>query len=166
MATSVPAVKKREEYVSQKLAAEYVQLSERRLRELAQLGRIARHRKIDPVTGKEATFYRTADLRRLRAEAPPPRISSAPIALPAAAGPAPPAQDAAELEPERPRRPDALWLTLEEAADFTGLPASHLKQLILDRELPARDVGVREGGRYRVCRAELEALRGILLASG
>lgn len=57
--------------------------------------------------------------------------------------------------------PDRPWKNLAEAEEYTGLPASTLRSLIEMGELPARDVGVRAGGRWRVKRADLDALEGV-----
>jgi len=51
-----------------------------------------------------------------------------------------------------------LWLTLAEAADYTGLPESWLAARIAAGKLPALDVGVRPGGRHRVSRKDLDAI--------
>lgn len=70
------------------------------------------------------------------------------------AAPAP--QPAAMPQPAAP----APWLTLAEAALYSGLPLAHLKAAVLAGELPARDVGRRKGGRWRVRREDLEAMQG------
>ena len=60
-----------------------------------------------------------------------------------------------------PPRP---WLTLDEAAEYSGLPASAVARLIHAGKLRALDVGIRPGGRYRIRRADLDALEGDRLA--
>ena len=52
------------------------------------------------------------------------------------------------------------WLTIHEAADSSGLPASAIKALILSGQLPGIDCGPRPGGRWRVKRVDLEKLEG------
>jgi len=52
-----------------------------------------------------------------------------------------------------------LWLTVDQAAAYSGLPASALRFLIDKGELKARYVGVRRGGQWRICKAALEELR-------
>ncbi len=54
-----------------------------------------------------------------------------------------------------------LWLTLKEAEDHAGLPTSVLEMLIESGELPAFNVGVRKGGRWRVRRSDLDAIAGV-----
>jgi len=51
------------------------------------------------------------------------------------------------------------WLTLTEAAQC-GLPESYLLQMIESGELPARNVGRRGGGTWRVKRQDVEAITG------
>jgi excisionase family DNA binding protein len=50
------------------------------------------------------------------------------------------------------------WMTIKEAAVYTGLPVSLFIQLINRKQLSAFDVGPRPGGRYRVSRAALDKL--------
>jgi len=50
------------------------------------------------------------------------------------------------------------WLSLPEAAAYTGLPQSTLRKLIASRKLLALDVGPRPGGRWRVKRSDLDAI--------
>lgn len=53
-----------------------------------------------------------------------------------------------------------LWLTLQQAVDYSGLPKATLVHMIATGELKARDVGAgRRGGRWRICKAVLEELR-------
>jgi excisionase family DNA binding protein len=52
------------------------------------------------------------------------------------------------------------WITLDEAEQYLGLPATVLRDLIEDGILPAIDVGIRAGGRWRVKRADLDAIEG------
>jgi excisionase family DNA binding protein len=50
------------------------------------------------------------------------------------------------------------WLTIAEAADYTGLPESFLLHMIEEGDLPALDVGVRPGGKWRVSRRALDGI--------
>lgn len=52
---------------------------------------------------------------------------------------------------------EAPWLSVEQSAAVSGLPAPYLRSLIATGELPARLVGP---GEYRVNRDELATLRG------
>lgn len=58
------------------------------------------------------------------------------------------------------------WLSLGEGEAYTGLPASVLLMLIEQGDLPARDVGVRKGGRWRVRKVDLDAIAGVRQARG
>ena len=50
------------------------------------------------------------------------------------------------------------WLSLPEAAAYTGLPQSTLRKLMASRKLPALDTGPRLGGRWRIKRSDLDAI--------
>lgn len=56
------------------------------------------------------------------------------------------------------------WITLDEAAEISGLPKSILLTLIGERKLKCIDVGPRAGGSYRVRRADIETLEGEFLS--
>jgi hypothetical protein len=58
-----------------------------------------------------------------------------------------------------------LWLTLGEAEDYSGLPASILYRMIHAGALPTIDVGIRRGGRWRVRRVDLDGIEGRLLTA-
>lgn len=66
---------------------------------------------------------------------------------------------------ERLARP-TVWLTLDECAEVTGLPASLVHSLIASGALPALDVGIRAGGKWRVKRTDLDAIQGSRLVAG
>jgi hypothetical protein len=55
------------------------------------------------------------------------------------------------------------WLTLNQAADYSGLPAGMLRDFICHGKLRALDVGIRRGGRWRVRRMDLDLIEGNLL---
>jgi len=50
------------------------------------------------------------------------------------------------------------WLSLPEAAAYTGLPQSTLRKLLASRKLPGMDTGPRLGGRWRIKRSDLDNL--------
>lgn len=65
-----------------------------------------------------------------------------------------------------------LWLTLQQAADYSGLPTAVLLEFIGAGRLPALDVGRRRGGRWRIRQIDLRQLdarpsdlRGMLTSS-
>lgn len=155
----------RPEYISKRRAAEALGISPRRLLELSQSGRIKRHYHNDPQTRRRAAFFARPDVERLAAA----RIQSAPQSAASLAIPGgtlrPQSQAIALPAAEAPARP---WLTVDEAADYTGLPASFLVSLIIDGKLAALDVGRRGQnsgrlGRWRVNRRDLDAIAGVLL---
>lgn len=51
-----------------------------------------------------------------------------------------------------------LWLTLQEAQEYSGLPVAILRVLIETGRLAAIDVGVRRGGRWRVRKIDLRRI--------
>jgi predicted site-specific integrase-resolvase len=60
--------------------------------------------------------------------------------------------------------PAHLWLTLQEAVDYSGLPAGTLLEFLLSGRLPAIDVGRRRrGGRWRIRQVDLRKLNAIPL---
>lgn len=53
-----------------------------------------------------------------------------------------------------------LWLTLSEAADYSGLPAPILRDMVTSGQLEVLEVGRRRGGHWRLSRRDLEGIRG------
>lgn len=53
------------------------------------------------------------------------------------------------------------WLSLPEAAAYTGLPQSTLCKLLASGRLAALDTGPRLGGRWRIKRSDLDAISAI-----
>jgi excisionase family DNA binding protein len=123
--------------------------------ELSRSGVIRRRQVTDPVTKRRQTVLSARDIyavvegnRRLVAYRGGAVSAGEVAALPPAQPPLQPAP-----APDRP------WLTVEEAAAYSGLPASFLLQLVEKRRLAALDVGVRQGGRYRVARRDVDAIK-------
>jgi excisionase family DNA binding protein len=140
------------ELLTKHLTAKRLGLSVRRVMELAQDGTFTRHRAFDPGTKREAVMIDAAEVAAYAAANTPapaerPRLL---IEAPAVA----PIDDEAGADDGR------LWLTVAGAAEYTGLPASHLLAAIDAGELVARDVGVRPGGHWRVRRLDLDGLAG------
>jgi len=52
----------------------------------------------------------------------------------------------------------AQWLSMPEAAAYTGLPQSALRRLMADGKLRGLDTGPRLGGRWRIKRSDLDAI--------
>jgi excisionase family DNA binding protein len=142
------------EYLSKQIAAQELGLSVRRVLELSNAGKIRRKRVIDPTTQREQTVLLAADVARLAAAS-----TSTAIAAPAGAADVRLARLNPALPPIEPAAP-RLWMTAAEAADYSGLPASFLIHAIDTGALRALDVGVRAGGRYRIRRADIDALEG------
>jgi|SRR5882672_1413496 len=145
------------QYLSKRAAADLLKLSVRRVMELSTEGKLKRYRRFDSETRRQTAVFRADDVARLASEwaaQAEPLLNAAdlPIGLP----PAPRALPAPSAMPSAPRA----WLTFDESAGYSGLPASVLRDLVAAGRLPALDVGVRPGGRYRVRRNDLDALEG------
>jgi excisionase family DNA binding protein len=144
------------ELLTKHLAAERLKISVRRLMELSAEGQIKRHRAVDPATKREAVMFAAADVEKLQQVWNSVPGARAPLALPAPAG-----AIAAEAEPEEdydaPLRP---WLTILQASEYSGLPASILLRFVESGRLPALDVGVRPGGHWRVRQIDVDAIEG------
>jgi excisionase family DNA binding protein len=144
------------EYLSKALAAARLGLSVRRVLELSKDGRIGRRRERDPKTGREQAVFLRSDIERLAARSQAlsaPAAAKGRLALPSAFPSALPAE---ETPP---------WMTTDEAARHSGLPASFLVRMIEAGRLAALDVGRRPGGRWRINRADLDAIRGETVAA-
>jgi hypothetical protein len=95
---------------------------------------------------------------------PPDASSAAPMriahaVIPAAALPAPAetTEETGDVEPALDHsRP---WLTLAQAAEYSGLPESYLRGVAEGGNIAAIDVGIRPGGRWRFHRDSLGNVR-------
>lgn len=163
MSTTKPGYRKTapaaRDFVSKQIAAARLGLSVRRVLELSARGAIERRHVMDPATKRRQTVFLAADVERVAQatvnhDVALYRHPGAAIAREVAALPP---VEAAVAAPPPP--PDRRWLTVDEAAAYSGLPASFLLSLIAKRRLPALDVGVRPGGRYRVGRSDVDAIR-------
>ena len=154
--------KDKDEYLSKEITADVLGLSVRRLMEISESGkRIKRYKIEDPETHREVVMFRRVDVEELKRVWTPAPIVAGPKLL--GAGNA--AAAAPVLPPAPPSGDTSLpWLTLDQAATYTGLPAAVLLHLVKGRRLRALDVGVREGGRYRVRRTDLDQIEGELIS--
>ena len=144
-----------EAYISMKSAAKQSGLSPRRLTELAAKGIVGRRREKNAETGRVQSTFLADDIKKYLAGAPAVSTAVAvrpgEIAANSGYSAAPPLETAA---------PACEWLTIAQSAHYTGLPESYLLELVAREELPARDVGIRPGGRWRVSKRRLDALAG------
>jgi len=143
------------EYITKDIAARRSGRSVRRLLELAANGRIRKRVIKDAGNGNRAlAVFHAGDIAALaRGENPP--ATSLQISNPVRPGAALPHGEET-ANPAAPR----LWLTIAEAANYSGLPASFLLHMITCKKLLALDVGPRPGGRWRIARRDLEAFAG------
>jgi excisionase family DNA binding protein len=151
-------------------------LSNRRVLELAAEGRLESERVRDPNTGQMVVRIHSGSIERLLDErnAPKPIPDPSPRKPGEVREPPHPSQSLARRVTEvmaiaqmlregyangaASARSARLWLTVDEAADYSGLPAVTLRGLIGRGNLPAMDVGIRRGGRWRVRRIDLERI--------
>lgn len=71
----------------------------------------------------------------------------------------------AELLAAPETTPGKPWITVSEAAEYSGLPASVISKLAESGELPALDCGPRPGGKWRIKRTDLDRFEGRRQAS-
>jgi excisionase family DNA binding protein len=153
---------KKVDLLTKQIAAERLGLSVRRVMELSNDGTFTRHRAFDPDTKREAVMFDADEVEKFKASAsatPAPYDPSRGLAV----RPRLPLDeydidDGDELHDLRGA--GRLWLTLAEAAEYSGLPASILQAMVEVGELAALDVGVRPGGHWRVRRLDLDAIEG------
>jgi len=144
-------------WVSVRDAAEKLNRSERRVQDLAASGRLRSLR--DPDSKNNGLLIHAGDVKRLMQErmqlarAAPTAALVRGFATPALAGL--PAEPAAANAADIPKT----WLTVAEAS-ACGLNPSYLVDLIESGALPARNAGTPSRKRWRICRADLDALRG------
>lgn len=126
--------------------------------ELSAEGKFTRHRAFDPETKREAFMFDAAEIQAAQEsreyDARPAPAPSTAVAVRERRLPL----DEYDIDEPAVLRP---WLTLADAADYSGLPASYLFGLIEAGELKARDVGVRPGGRWRIRKLDLDAIEGV-----
>lgn len=173
------------EYLNKDAAAKRTGLSVRRLQELAHLGTVRRQFVKDPRTKRHIAVFATRDLDRLKNPKEHWKINGLEIRPLSGSGAAlshsgnPPSPTLAssqesvtelvakfllEVNASRekltaPAVPaERQWMTLAEADAYIGLPEGFLLIQVKAGKLPALDVGVRPGGRWRVSKRDLEAI--------
>jgi excisionase family DNA binding protein len=165
------------ELIDKARAAKILGIKERRVLQLVTQGKLEGVKQRAEGSTQPKVLLRLEDVRRYKSERDKPKpIDVTPPAQSTTGEPdnhdrsvmklAPGLRDLAvilEAAGVRPRETKLLkpWLSLDEAEEASGLPASTLRALVEMGELPARDVGVRAGGRWRVKRADLDALQGV-----
>lgn len=152
-------------------------LSPRRVLELAKEGRIESERVKDPKTNQMIVRIRAGSVERFLDEkaAQPDALQTHYRRIPGAFQTHAP--KCAQMLPnglsdlvrelcERcaPAEPAHLWLTLQEAAEYSGLPSATLLEFIAARRLPVLDVGRgRRGGRWRIRKVDLREMNAFPL---
>ena len=142
-------------YLTKERAAKISGRSVRRLLELASAGRIRKRIIRDPGNGnREQAVFDPDDIAALAKGKIPPPTAALQISSPGQPLAALQQRETASVIPPTNR----LWLTVAEAAEYSGLPAGFLHGLLVGGKLPALDVGHRAGGRWRIARRDLDAI--------
>jgi excisionase family DNA binding protein len=148
------------EWLSKDEAAKRLNISTRRVLEYASAGALQSTKFRNPATHHWQVKLHAGDVEKLRDERMLPQTAAArgrlalTTSTPNETGLA---KHAAEVAARSSPRP---WLTLHQAEEYTGLPESALLALIGSGALPALDVGVRPGGKWRVKRTDLDGIEG------
>lgn len=145
------------EYLTKDVAAKRSGRSVRRLLELANSGRIQKKLIRDPAKGnREIALFLASDIALLaKGKLPAAQQNGLQISGPVRPVAALPQSETASVIPPTSRP----WLTVAEAADYSGLPASFLVHLVETGKLAALDVGVRPGGRWRIARRDVDGIK-------
>ncbi len=157
------------EWIGKTEAAERLKISERTVLGLASKGRIASKKERNPETNQTAVKFKASDVERYGFErdnhqelANGAQTSQvAPIARRGNPYEVSAISDMWEIvkEAAKPKQRKR-WLTIKEAEQHSGLPASILVKLIESGKLPALNCGPRVGGKWRISRKDLDALAG------
>jgi hypothetical protein len=138
-------------------------LSSRRVLELAKEGRIESGKTKDPATNQmvvrlhAGSIERYLDQRRNPEPTPQPREVREPQPSHTLSKRLPELVELMKLLREgcAIAEPAHLWLTLQQAAEYSGLPAAVLVEWITAGRLFALDVGRRRGGRWRIRKIDI-----------
>lgn len=151
------------DYISKDAAAKQLNLSVRRVQDLAKDGKIKSKLERNPETGHMTLMFHAGDVAAYQqrqeeaSKLPAPRLKDGMIGVPFRQ---PFMPFVATTPPEPVFAVPQAWLTLDQAASYSGLPASFLRSLIDSGTLAAFDTGPRPGGRWRVAKRDLDTLQG------
>lgn len=142
-------------------------LSPRRVLELAKTGRIQSQLVRDPETNQMTTRIHAGSVERYVTEVKNRSLNFGGEVCEVREPRAPQSLNSQlSVRSALPATLARLWLTLGEAEDYSGLPASILYRMIQAGALPTIDVGIRRGGRWRVRRMDLDGIEGRLICAG
>lgn len=144
-------------WLTKQQAAERLNLSTSRVFALGEAGIIKTQRFKSPTSGQFVAIFHSGDIERVIYERENPDKLPAKLDKPIAVSPQY-SEKWYGIKPIEPRQKP--WITISQAADYTGLPVSNILKGVESGEIPARDVGPRPGGRWRVKRSDLDALEG------
>jgi excisionase family DNA binding protein len=132
---------------------------------LVEQGKIQSKRERDPESNQVVVLVHAGDVERIAYEREHPEMAVEKAeekqTLPALRSlPAPALPASIRIEMPAPEVPPCAWLNADQAADYTGLPATFLIASIRAGKIRALDVGKRAGGRWRIKRSDLDAIEG------
>lgn len=183
--TSHPTRGQQVEWITAAAAAEILGSKKRTVLDQAKKGKFQSRQVRDPQTRQMVVVVHAGDVERELAgvQAPEPREVSDPhasqakqsrevrelqaphasqtIELGVAAGLLPMLERAFRV-PVRPEPKQPLFLALDQAEEYSGLPSEWLVKEIVAGRLPAINVGIRKGirGKYRISRKDLDQVEG------
>lgn len=140
------AKKENDEWIPKADAAKRLAISIRQIENLTAKGRIRKRKMAKAAWEKTGrVVYAAADIEAIRSgERPAPAAALVPVAPAPAGSPGEPLAAltalARALGLPAPGKP---WLSLREAADYSGLPARHLVESARSGQMRARNVGVK-----------------------
>lgn len=139
----------------------------KRVREFGRAGALKTREEKNPDTQRDRTVFHAGDVERLREERKNRVRLAHQRALATMPGGPPVMANGGNIVPSpgsvgAGAHPGKCWLTIEQAAEQEGLPATLLRRLIEKGRLPALDIyeGSADRRGWRIHRADLEALRG------
>ena len=184
-AEKVQQIAANSEFIGKDEAAQRLGISVRSFQALVASGKIERKLERDPATNQNVARYRAGDVERVAYQRQHPEESPQPAQGTADMAPQSPARgqnghiltellrhfalatpSASSFQPHH-----KAWLTLEEAAEYCGLSRGLLLRLVRRGKLPAfqdqpiklpGEKRAKAGSSWRVCRRDLDSLRGIL----
>ena len=149
-------------WLTKATASERLGLSESRVAHMPEIQTLSSR---NPASNQPVKLFHEGDVERILFERQNPtqaaKVAAKPANLPVPVYPYPAtaADVLAALKPAEPVK-EKPWITVAEAAEYSGLPASTIEKLIARSVLPAMNCGPRPGGTFRVKRTDLDKLEG------
>jgi helix-turn-helix protein len=145
------------EWIDKHEAAKRLGVSTRHLLDLAKEHGVRSERRRETKNGQMCTMLNAVDIEKLAYEREHPEVTRAAMARQVESLPHWRLPDGFPIE--GPGLPRSLkpWLTLAEAEEYSGLPASVILKMAKSMQITAIDCGPRKGGRWRVRKSDLDS---------